>query len=133
MGAINSYRYVNTNNVPNINSGTAPTAITANGTVDIGANNSYRYFTINVPTTIDLQVLGSGQDTAKTYTLPSTNTLFIANIYNSTNIRPTITGGDVMIESNGTTGQWMVIVKPTSTTINVAKCSFISAFYARVK
>ena len=47
MGANNTYRYVNTNSVPNTNSGTYN--VTSNGTKDMGANNTYRYVNVNVP------------------------------------------------------------------------------------
>ncbi len=44
MGANNTYRYVNTNSVPNTNSGTYTYAANSTGgTVDLGATNTYRY------------------------------------------------------------------------------------------
>ena len=44
MGATNTYRYVNTNSVPNTNSGTYTYAANSTGgTVDLGATNTYRY------------------------------------------------------------------------------------------
>ena len=48
MGANHGYRYVNTNSVPNSNSGTYG-SVTSNGVKDMGATNSYRYCNINVP------------------------------------------------------------------------------------
>ena len=44
MGATNVYRYVNTNSVPNSNSGTYTYAANSTGgTVDLGTTNTYRY------------------------------------------------------------------------------------------
>ena len=44
MGASNSYRYVNTNGVPNSNSGTYTYGSgSTGGTVDLGETNGYRY------------------------------------------------------------------------------------------
>ncbi len=43
MGASSFYRYVNTNNVPNNNSGTYTFPYGTGGTVDLGVTNSYRY------------------------------------------------------------------------------------------
>ena len=44
MGATHSYRYVNTNSVPNSNSGTYTYASgSTGGTVDMGSTNTYRY------------------------------------------------------------------------------------------
>lgn len=44
MGATSNYRYVNTNSVPNTNSGTYTFAANSTGgTVDLGATNTYRY------------------------------------------------------------------------------------------
>lgn len=47
MGENHTYRYVNTNSVPNTNSGTF--SVTSNGTHDMGATNSYRYVNANIP------------------------------------------------------------------------------------
>ena len=47
MGVNNSYRYVNTNSVPNSNWGTY--GIGSNGTFDMGETNIYRYVSVNVP------------------------------------------------------------------------------------
>lgn len=47
MGENHTYRYVNTNSVPNSNSGTYGT-VTSNGTHDMGATNSYRYVAVSV-------------------------------------------------------------------------------------
>lgn len=51
MGATNLNRYVNTNGVPNTNSGTYN--VTTNGTKDMGATNSYRY--VKVATSVGVQ------------------------------------------------------------------------------
>ena len=48
MGEDHTYRYVNTNSVPNSNSGTFG-IVTSNGTHDMGATNNYRYVSVNVP------------------------------------------------------------------------------------
>ena len=47
MGEDHEYRYVNTNNVPNTNSGTY--SVASNGTHDMGATNTNRYVSVNVP------------------------------------------------------------------------------------
>lgn len=49
MGASSNYRYVNTNSVPNSNSGTY--TVTSNGTKDMGATNSNRYVNVDVTPT----------------------------------------------------------------------------------
>lgn len=49
MGSVHSYRYVNTTEVPNSNSGTY--SITSNGIKDMTATNTYRYANVNVPNT----------------------------------------------------------------------------------
>lgn len=43
MGATSNYRYVNTNSVPNSNSGTYTLTASETGTKDLGATNTYRY------------------------------------------------------------------------------------------
>lgn len=55
MGSTNNYRYVNTNSVPNSNSGTYNA--TSNGTKDMGATNSYRYVNVNVSPSYNINIL----------------------------------------------------------------------------
>lgn len=49
MGATNTYRYVDTTNVPNTNSQTY--SVTSNGTKDMGETNIYRYVSVSVKPT----------------------------------------------------------------------------------
>jgi len=46
MGSTNSYRYVNTNSVPNSNSSTYSVTRIVNQTIDLGSTNSYRYLNV---------------------------------------------------------------------------------------
>lgn len=54
MGEDHTYRYVNTNSVPNSNSSTFNA--TTNGTHDMGATNNYRYVTVNVTKSVRLVI-----------------------------------------------------------------------------
>lgn len=88
LGINNRVRYVTTTHVPNYNSGTSPTAITANGTKDIGQTNSYRYFTVNVPNTNTETFLATTRESAKDMGVNNNyrwvNTTGVPNINNET-------------------------------------------------
>ena len=83
MGASHSYRYVNTNSVPNTSSGTYG-SVTTNGTHDMGATNSYRYVTVNVPhpthtTTYTPTTRASNCDMGATHSYRYVNTNSVPN------------------------------------------------------
>ena len=85
MGSTHSYRYVNTNSVPNSNSGTA--TYDSNGVKDMGSTNSYRYVNVN-----------RANSNSGTYTYPanstgSTTDLGSANTYRYVNAGNVYTKG----------------------------------------
>ena len=66
MGATNNLRYVNTNGVPNTNSGTY--SVTSNGTKDMGATNTYRYLYVNIQSPMNVIYNQQGGPETLSYT-----------------------------------------------------------------
>lgn len=81
MGANHTYRYVNTNSVPNSNSGTYG-SVTSNGVKDMGATNSYRYCNINVPNSNSGTYTYASGSTGGTVDMGSTNSYRYVNATN---------------------------------------------------
>ena len=81
MGSNHSYRYVNTNSVPNSNSGTYG-SVTSNGVKDMGATNSYRYCNINVPNSNSGTYTYASGSTGGTVDMGSTNSYRYVNASN---------------------------------------------------
>ena len=91
MGANNTYRYVNTNSVPNTNSGTYTYAANSTGgTVDLGATNTYRY--VNAA-----NVYAKGQLDAKTFTAIYTSKYYSASTSNIAVSIPNVTSYKYLI------------------------------------
>jgi len=86
MGEDHSYRYVNTNNVPNTNSGTY--SVASNGTHDMGSTNTNRYVSVNVPQ----------------YWPTAARDIFIDNIWDTRPYNASCSVGDIfIINDNGAT------------------------------
>ena len=80
MGATHSYRYVNTNSIPNANSGTYD--VTSNGVKDMGAGNDKRYVNINVPNSNSATYTYGANDTGGTKDMGISNSYRYVNADN---------------------------------------------------
>ena len=84
MGSNHTYRYVNTNSVPNSNSGTYG-SVTSNGVKDMGVANTYRYCNINVPNSNSGTYTYASGSTGGTVDMGATNSyryVNATNVYN---------------------------------------------------
>lgn len=93
LGAGNTYRYVNTNSVPNTNSATYTYGQTNGGTVDLGATNTYRY--VNAENVRKWVCVNMTSATAST----------------TTNVR------SVYIDTSGATGIYIIIASSPDKTL----------------
>mgnify|MGYP006988885769 CR=1 FL=1 len=85
MGIANTYRYVNTNSVPNTNSATY--SVTSNGTKDMGATNTYRYVSVSVkPIEVGFVILKLANYNHEFYFNLSTGAKANSDAYNTTGI-----------------------------------------------
>ena len=83
MGKTHSYRYVNTNSVPNSNSGTYD--VTSNGIKDMGNTNDKRYLNVSVPNSNSGTYTFAQNDTGGIKDMGATNSnryVIATNVYN---------------------------------------------------
>lgn len=115
MGEVHNQRYVNTNSVPNSNSGTYTFAENdTGGTKDMGATNSYRYVNAQnvynkgkadgTPSTLDI-ILANGQGMLPAYLLNQYSNIKLVTSANYTNAYGSFTTNAITYYANNNGNQ----------------------------